>query len=120
MKWVETAALEGYAPAQYTMGVACQYGDAPGGLSEAAAWFAKAAEAGIAAAQYELGAAYINGDGVEEGQVVEGAKWLKEAAAQGNKDAITALEQLSQDPAWAQVEEALAASLKDDGPKDEL
>ena len=65
-------------------------------------------------------AAYINGDGVAEGQVVTGARCLKEAASQGNKDAIEALEQLSQDPAWAQVEEALVASAEASGEKEEL
>ena len=68
MKWLAMAAEQGYAPAEYTMGVACQYGDVEGGLEAAAKWFEKAAEAGIAAAQYELGVAYINGDGVEAGK----------------------------------------------------
>ena len=111
MKWVAMAAEQGYAPAEYTMGVACQYGDVEGGLEAAAKWFEKAAEAGIAAAQYELGVAYINGDGVEAGKEVEGARWLYAAAAQGEKEAIEALEQLKQDPAWAQVEEALKDEL---------
>ena len=111
MKWVAMAAEQGYAPAEYTMGVACQYGDVEGGLEAAAKWFEKAAEAGIAAAQYELGVAYINGDGVEAGKEVEGARWLYAAAAQGEKEAIEALAQLKEDPAWAQVEEALKDEL---------
>ena len=109
MHWVRLAAEQGHGPAEYTMGVACQYGDVDGGLEAAASWFARAAEEGIAAAQYELGAAYINGDGVEEGQVVLGAFWLHRAAAQGHKDAVSDLEALAEDPAWAEVEAALAA-----------
>ena len=38
-----------------------------------------------------------------------GARWLKAAAAQGHTEALEALEQLSQDPAWAEVERELAA-----------
>ena len=104
IEWVRRAADQGYGPAEHTMGVACQYGDVPGGLEAAVKWFTKGAEAGIAASQYELGAAYINGDGVEEGQVVRGAIWLHRAAAQGNKDALADLKVLSQDEAWSQVE----------------
>lgn len=105
--WVQKAAVQGYAPAEYTMGVACQYGDAEGGLEAAAGWFELAAQAGVASAQYELGVAYINGDGVAAGQVVRGARWLLLAAGQGHADATTDLEALRQDPAWEQVELAL-------------
>ena len=35
----------------------------------------------------------------------------EEKTAQGEKEAIEALEQLKQDPAWAQVEEALKDEL---------
>jgi len=107
LHWVQRAADQGYAPAEYTMGVACQNGDAEGGLEAAASWFEKAAEAGIAAAQYELGVALINGDGVAPGQVVEGAVWLHRAAAQGQRAAISDLESLAQDPAWAEVDRAV-------------
>ena len=33
MEWVRKAAAQGYAPAEHTMGVACQYGDAEGKLT---------------------------------------------------------------------------------------
>ena len=75
---------------------------------------ARAAAAGIAAAQYEYGVALINGDGVEPGQVVAGARWLKRAAAQGHADAISDLATLSQDAAWAEVERELEASAADE------
>lgn len=107
VRWLREAAAQGYAPAEHTMGVACQYGDVDGGLEEAARWFRKAAEAGIAAAQYELGAAYVNGDGVEAGLVDVGAYWLRRAEAQGNREALTDLKTLREDPAWIELEETV-------------
>ena len=92
-RWVSAAAAQGYAPAQYTMGVACQYGDVEGGLESAAVWFAKAAEAGIAKAQYELGVAYVNGDGVGMNRTA-GVHWLLAAAAQGDDAAKQDLDTL--------------------------
>ena len=50
--------------------------------------------------------------------MVEGARWLKAAAAQGNREALEALEQLEQDPAWKDVELALEAEER--GLKEEL
>ena len=105
MRWVKAAAEQGFAPAEHTMGVACQYGDAEGGLEGAVSWFRKAAEAGIASSQYELGAAYVNGDGVDAGMVTVGAYWLRRAAAQGNKEALSDLAELRTNPDWLQVEE---------------
>lgn len=95
IRWVQLAAEQGYPSAEYTMGVSCQYGDTPGGDEEAARWFLKAAESGVAAAQYEIGLAYVNGDGVERDRVA-GNLWLGQAAAQGNVEAVEALEQLDQ------------------------
>jgi TPR repeat protein len=106
--WTRLSADQGFAPAEYTMGVACQYGDEPGGAEAAATWFGRAAEAGISAAQYELGVAYINGDGVAPGQEARGARWLHEAAAAGHKDAIADLAQLALDPAWEHVERQMS------------
>ena len=104
MHWLERSALQGHAPAEYTMGLACQLGDAKGGLEEAARWFLRAAKGGIRAAQYELGVAYINGDGVEPGMVELGAGWLQEAANGGHREAIKDLAVLRQDPAWLLLE----------------
>lgn len=92
LQWVEKAAAQGYPSAEYTMGVACQYGHAPGGLERAAVWFLSAAEAGEAKAQHEYGLALANGDGVEIDRR-EGAAWLEKAAAQGHKEATDDLAQ---------------------------
>ena len=119
IQWVKRAATQGHPPAEYTLGVACQQGDAAGGLKEAAAWFLRAAEAGISAAQYELGVAYINGDGVESGMEVLGASWLRKAATAGHKDAIADLAALREDPAWSRIEQQLEG-MAAGGPKDEV
>ena len=94
MEWVRKAAAQGYAPAEHTMGVACQYGDAEGGLEAAAVWFRGAAEAGVASSQYELGVALVNADGVEMDRQ-EGVGWLWRAAQQGNADAKADLRALA-------------------------
>ena len=94
LAWVRKSAEQGYSPAEYTMGVACQYGDLDGGLEAAARWFRLAAEAGIAAAQYELGVALVNGDGVAMDRR-EGVDWLQRAAVQGKPEAIADLETLA-------------------------
>ena len=117
--WVERAATQGHAPAEYTMGLACQSGDAPGGLEAAASWFFRAAEAGISAAQYELGVAYINGDGVAAGMEALGAGWLQRAASAGHKGAIADLKTLRQDPAWVQLEQQIDSVVAGE-PKDEV
>ena len=75
------------------MGVACQYGDAEGGLEAAARWFASAAEAGEAKAQHEYGLALVNGDGIGIDRRT-GAEWLQTAAAQGHAEAKDDLAQL--------------------------
>lgn len=92
LEWVRRAAEQGYPSAEYTMGVACQYGDADGGLEAAARWFRSAAEAGEAKAQHELGLALANGDGVAVDRR-EGSLWLQKAAAQGHSEAKADLEQ---------------------------
>lgn len=129
MRWLKMSAEQGYSPAEHTMGVACQYGDAEGGLEAAVGWFRLAAEAGIASAQYELGAAYVNGDGVEAGRVLVGAYWLRRAAEQGSPEAISDLKQLRTDEGWIQMEAVAEArekrgvdvwTWKDEMDKDEL
>eukprot|EP00322_Chrysochromulina_rotalis_P023674 CAMPEP_0115829304 /NCGR_PEP_ID=MMETSP0287-20121206/1029_1 /TAXON_ID=412157 /ORGANISM="Chrysochromulina rotalis, Strain UIO044" /LENGTH=352 /DNA_ID=CAMNT_0003282565 /DNA_START=27 /DNA_END=1084 /DNA_ORIENTATION=- len=120
LRWVERSAAQGHAPAEYTMGIACQNGDAIGGLKAAASWFLRAAEAGISAAQYELGVAYINGDGVQAGMEAVGAGWLQKAATAGHKEAIADLLTLREDPAWRQVEQQLSGMNAGSLSKDEV
>ena len=94
MRWVRAAAEQGHSPAEHTMGIACQYGDAAGGAEEAASWFARAAAAGIASSQYELGVAYVNGDGVKMDRR-QGIEWLWLAMRQGHAQAKADLRSLA-------------------------
>ena len=58
-------------------------------------WFTQAAQLGDDAAQFNLGLAYAEGSGVEKNWELA-AKWWQRAAAQDNKDATYALEELRQ------------------------
>ena len=65
MKWYTKAAEQGYASAQYNLGV--MYANGEGVLENdktAVKWYTKAAEQGYADAQYNLGVMYDNGEGV--------------------------------------------------------
>ncbi len=119
MGWVKMSAEQGYAPAMHTMGVACQYGDAPGGLGEAARWFELAADAGVIASQFELGSALFNGDGVPVQRRL-GQRWLSKAAQRGHAEAKEALEEIAKMEAAMSAEEVAAAWDSDDRPKDEV
>jgi len=94
MRWVRAAAEQGHSPAEHTMGIACQYGDAAGGAEAAASWFARAAAAGIASSQYEIGVAYVNGDGVKMDRR-QGIEWLWLAMQQGHAQAKADLRALA-------------------------
>jgi len=82
VKWFRKAAEQGYAAAQYNLGVCYKKGE---GVSqdkaEAVNWYRKAAEQGVAKAQYNLGVCYDNGEGVSQDKA-EAVKWFK-AAEQG-------------------------------------
>ncbi len=86
-EWVEKAAKQEYAPAQYWLG--SEYCDRDM-YDEAEEWTRKAAEQGHSDAQYLLGYIYYNiCDNPEEG-----IKWYTKAAEQGNEDAIELLAEL--------------------------
>ena len=81
--WYRKAAEQGYASAQYNLGVLYENGDGvPKDAAEAALWYRKAAEQGYASAQYNLGVLYENGDGVPK-DAAEAALWYRKAAEQG-------------------------------------
>jgi uncharacterized protein len=88
----ETKALiakaeQGYASAQYNLGIAYANGrGVPQDDKEAVKWWRKAAEQGYASAQYNLGVMYDNGRGVPQ-DYKEAAKWYRKAAEQGGADA---------------------------------
>ena len=82
-----TAAEQGDAEAQFSLGVMYYYGE---GVSqdygEAVKWYRLAAEQGLASAQVDLGSMYEYGRGVpqDDGEAV---KWFRLATEQGNASA---------------------------------
>jgi len=65
VKWFRKAAEQGFARAQYSLGL-CYY-DGEGvtkDAAEAVKWFRKAAETGLRSGQYNLGVCYRTGEGV--------------------------------------------------------
>ena len=87
-EWWYKAAEQGYADAQYNLGVF--YIRVKENAAEAFKWFLKAAEQGQADAQYRLVDCYLYGKGTEVDQN-EAGKWLQKAAENGNADAQTKL-----------------------------
>ena len=79
-------AEQGYAGAQFNLGVMYENGD---GIKqddfEAVKWYRKAAEQGYANAQSNLGAAYSAGRVVRQDDV-EAVKWFKKAAENGSEN----------------------------------
>ena len=91
VKWVQKAAEQGLARAQYDLGRMYRNGYRNGtGVEQsdekAAEWYLKAAEQGFASAQYNLGAMYLHGTGVER-SYEKAAGWYLKAAKQGLADA---------------------------------
>ena len=65
--WYTKAAEQGFAKAQFNLGVMYDNGQGiPQDDSQAVAWYKKAAEQGDASAQYNLGLMYAKGEGVPQ------------------------------------------------------
>ena len=80
-------AEQGYASAQYNLGLMYANGDGVAeNDQEAVRWYKLAAEQGDADAQHNLGLMYENGDGVAENDQ-EAVRWFRLAAEQGNASA---------------------------------
>jgi TPR repeat protein len=78
--WAE----QGFAPAQYNLGLMYGKGQGvPQDYAQAAKWFREAAEQGHASAQFSLGVVYANGPQ----DYVEAVKWWRLAAEQGHAKA---------------------------------
>ena len=78
---------QGYAGAQYNLGVMYDHGQGvPQNYAEAAKWYRKAADQGYAVAQFNLGVMYNEGQGVPQ-NYAEATKWYRKAADQGHADA---------------------------------
>jgi len=92
-EWYNKAAKQGYAEAQYNLGMCYEKGESMyivKDLSKAVYWYKKAAEQGEANAQCSLGLSYYFGEGVEKDQK-KAVYWLTKAAEQGNEGAQSAL-----------------------------
>ena len=86
VKWVQKAAEQGLARAQYDLGVMYQFGrGVERSYEKAVEWYQKAAEQGAASAQVLLGEMYYYGTGVEQSDE-KAAEWFLKAAEQGFAD----------------------------------
>ena len=76
-------AEQGYAFAQYNLGILYEYGNGvPKDYAEAVKWYRLSAEQGYAISQYSLGLMHINGYGVLKDKA-EAVKWWRLSAEQG-------------------------------------
>ena len=86
--WLEKAANQGYAPAEFVLSSAYYYGSE--GLEmnrkKSAVWAERSAKQGNASGQLVLGMLYLYGDGVQKNEK-EAFEWLKKSAEQGNASA---------------------------------
>lgn len=92
VKVIKDLAENGYAPAQYKLGLMYfeSYRATEGSTSgiardyvKAAEWYKKAAEQGNSYAQYELGRCYADGKGVDK-DIALAIEWYRKSAAQEN------------------------------------
>ena len=84
---LKKAAEQGYAKAQFGLGICYDFGKGvEKNPTEAVKWYRKAAEQGYAQAQCNLGGCYANGNGVEK-NLNEAVKWYRKAAEQGDAKA---------------------------------
>lgn len=85
--WFFRAAEQGYADAQFNLGLLYASGEGvPQDMEQAAELFRKAAEQGHVDAQNNMGALYFTGEGVERNEK-KAIEWFEKAAAQGNEEA---------------------------------
>ena len=80
MYWMQQSGENGYAEAQFQLGLAYAAGkDLPRDPSQAADWFERAAAQGHAASQVNLGALYESGNGLPRDEA-KAANWYAKAA----------------------------------------
>jgi hypothetical protein len=91
VKWYLLSADQGYAIAQFNLGVCYRYGHGVAtDRREAVKWYRLAADQGHADAQFNLGLCYYNGTGVTT-DMCEAVKWYRLAADQGVAGAVSGL-----------------------------
>jgi TPR repeat protein len=85
--WFHRAAAQGYAPAQFNLGLMYANGEGvPKDPAKAVELFQKSADQGNVDAQNNLGVMYYAGEGLPRDEA-KAKEWFKKAAAQGNADA---------------------------------
>jgi hypothetical protein len=111
MKWYRSAAEQGSARAEYSLGVLYQRGSGvPKNLQEAIKWYRMAAAQGDPKAQYNLGFMYANGEGVTR-DLPRGHMWWS-LAAKSEAAAWASLDALSKIMTKKQIAEAQALARK--------
>jgi len=98
VKWWVKAATQGYADAQYCLGLSYYLGQGlPRDVVQAAKWWRKAADQDHPDAQYFLGLSYSAGHGVPKSPPLA-LYWLNRAAKQGNRAALEAMRKIVASP----------------------
>ena len=96
VRWYRKAAAQGYASAQYNLGVSYANGQGvPQDYGEAVKWWRKVAAQGYAKAQAKLGLCYYNGQGVPR-DYGEAVRWWRKACDQNYEDACKVLADLGE------------------------
>lgn len=84
VKWLERAARLGFAPAEFSLGMAYAYGDGvPTDDHTAVDWYRRAAEKGHYEAQSSLGWRYLHGVTLPKDEA-QALVWMRRSATQGN------------------------------------
>jgi TPR repeat protein len=106
VKWFRLAAKQGFAKAQYNLGVMYQQGQ---GVSQdyktAVKWYALAAEQGDAEAQFNLGVMYFEGQGVLQ-DYVTAHMWANMASMNGSEMAPELRNAIAKEMTPAQIHAA--------------
>ena len=106
VKWFRKAAEQGYAKAQYNLGISYYNGaGVTKDATESVKWFHKAAEQGEAQAQCNLGVSYATGEGVAKDDV-EAFKWFSLACNQNLEFAKKPLAKVAGRMTKAQIAQA--------------
>ena len=93
--WYEKAALRGNMQAQYQLVELLSYEDFPDPENKLSfSWCEKSANQGYAPAQVELADRFLDGEEGAEKNIDKALFWYKKAAAQGDEDALSAIEEI--------------------------
>jgi TPR repeat protein len=119
VKWYRKAADQGYAAAQWSLGLMYRKGEGvEQDIKEAVKWYRKAAEQGFASAQLSLGVRYDFGQGVTEDDVTAYA-WYNITAANGHAKSRENKGLIAEDMTHDQIAkaEALVKEMIENNPK---